>query len=93
MSVYLQSPEELQVPSLTAEELAWVKKLDKLLGQMPARLKLIECDDSLFVVDDDAAKAALNAEAQQGGFQVMVEAGAVLADVGNGTMRVSGMTN
>ena len=35
------------VPELTADERAWAKKLDALLGKMPQRLKLIEVDDSL----------------------------------------------
>ncbi|WP_425953066.1 hypothetical protein [Ralstonia pseudosolanacearum] len=87
MSVILTDGDDIQVPALTATELAWAKKLDALLEKMPARLKLIEVDDSLNLVDREAARHACD-----GGFDAMRDAGAVLADLTGGTMKISGMT-
>lgn len=91
MSVMLEDEDELQVTPLSVDELAWVKRLDALLGKMPARLKLIEVDDRLKLVDRDAATAALDA-AMNGSFGALRDAGVVLADIGNGTLKISGMT-
>lgn len=86
MGLILEDEDDIQVTPLSAEELAWVKKLDSLFGKMPKRLKLIEVDDSLKLVD----RAALLET--DGGFGSVERAGAVLADLKNGFLNVSGMT-
>ncbi len=75
MAVILSDGDNLQVPALTADELAWAKKLDALLAKMPKRLKLIEVDDTLALVDAEGAT-----QADEGGFGAVRDAGAVLAD-------------
>lgn len=92
MTVSLEHEDDLQVPPLSAEELAWAKKLDALLGKMPARLKLIEVDDSLQLVDTAAAESALTTS-RNGAFGALRDAGVVLADIGNGLLKISGMSN
>ena len=86
MSVTLRDEEDLHVSPLSAAELNWVKKLDALMGKMPNRLKLIEVDDNLMVVDADAASEA------DGGFGALQDGGIVLADIGNATLKIAGMT-
>lgn len=88
MAVILSDDDDLKVPALTADELAWAKKLDALLGKMPKRLKLIEVDDTLALVDAEGAT-----QADEGGFGAVRDAGAVLADLTGGVMKISGMTN
>lgn len=88
MAVILSDDDDLQVPALTADELAWAKKLDTLLAKMPKRLKLIEVDDTLALVDAERAT-----QADEGGFGAVRDAGAVLADLTGGVMKISGMTN
>lgn len=90
MSVRVEDVDGIQVAPLNKEELAWAKKLDALLGRMPARLKLIEVDDSLNLVDADALRAAGQ---DSNGFGAVRDAGAVLACLSNGTLKISGMTN
>lgn len=92
MAVQVKDEDELQAPPLTAEELAWAKKLDAVLGKMPSRLKLIEVDDVLYVVDKSAAETALDAS-RNGAFGALRDAGVVLADIGNGTLKIAGMSN
>ena len=86
MSVTLRDEESLHVLPLSAAELDWAKKLDALMGKMPKRLKLIEIDDNLMVVDAEAASKA------DGGFGSLEDGSMVLADIGNAAMKISGMT-
>lgn len=86
MTLRLEDEDDIQVAPLSAEELAWARKLDLLLGKIPKRLKLIEVDDSLKLVD----RAALLET--DGGFGSVERAGAVLADLRNGFLNVSSMT-
>lgn len=44
------------VKPLTASERTWVASLEEVLKKQPARLLLIECGDSISVVDRQAAK-------------------------------------
>ncbi|GBG14805.1 patatin [Novimethylophilus kurashikiensis] len=81
--------EETFAEPLSPEELAWATKLDKLLGQMPPRIKLIEIDDRLKIVDKALAECA---GLSGGGYGQIVKAGAELADLTNGMFQISGMT-
>jgi hypothetical protein len=88
MALVLRKDDDLRVPALAAEEKAWAKKLDALLAKMPERLKLIEVDDTLVLVDREAA-----ADRESGtGFAAVREAGAVLAELTGGILKISGMT-
>ncbi|WP_158906789.1 hypothetical protein [Burkholderia sp. L27(2015)] len=87
MALILVDEDDVRVAALSADEKAWAKKLDALLAKMPERLKLVEIDDSVMLIDREAA------EGSEGGFGVLREAGAVLADLTGGVMKISGMTH
>lgn len=70
---------------LTSEELTWAKKLDKLLGQMPSRLKIVEVDDQLMLID-----SGINPF--ESGVGPLEDAGGFLAMLTNGTMKITSMT-
>ena len=72
-------PKHLSVPKLTPTEKKWINELDDLLGRMPKRLYLLECADSMSVIDRNAAPLH---ELNDGGAS---NAGIVLADLENGT--------
>ncbi|WP_186214710.1 hypothetical protein [Burkholderia gladioli] len=88
MALILADEGGLQVEPLTADERAWARKLDTLLAKMPARLKLIEVDDTLVLVD----QAGLKSVDDDSGFGAVRAAGAVLANLTGGVMKISGMT-
>jgi hypothetical protein len=88
MALILADEDDLRVAALTAEEKTWAKKMDALLARMPERLKLIEVDDGLVLVD----REALGATESGSGFGAVRHAGAVLADLTSGTLKISGMT-
>lgn len=88
MALILADEDDLQVAPLTTDEKAWAKKLDALLAKMPARLKLVEVDDTLVLVDLSGLKRVDD----DSGFGAVRAAGAVLADLTGGIMKISGMT-
>jgi hypothetical protein len=80
--------DDVSVSPLTTEEKAWAKKLDALLGKMPERLKLVEVDDSLVLVDRGAVEAT-----SESGIGAVRGAGGVLATLTNGVLKITGMTH
>ncbi|HIH2744965.1 TPA: hypothetical protein ACYLN4_000631 [Burkholderia lata] len=88
MALILANEDDLQVEPLTIDEKVWAKKLDALLAKMPARLKLVEVDDTLVLVDLSGLKRVDD----DSGFDVVRAAGAVLGDLTGGLMKISGMT-
>jgi hypothetical protein len=88
MALVLTDEDDVRVAMLTVDEIAWAKRLDGLLAKMPARLKLVEVDDRLVLVDRDRLEAAESGS----GFGAVRAAGAVLADLTGGTLKISGMS-
>ena len=43
--------EDRKVDKMSDDELAWCRKADRLFAKMPSRLKLVECGDSVMVID------------------------------------------
>lgn len=78
--------DELQVSPLTTTELRWIKQLDAHLKKQPKRLLLVECADSLLVVDGDVAPTI---EMHDGGAH---SAGIVLYDLDYSTMKVTSVS-
>ncbi len=77
---------ERRVSPLTADEKKWVSELENLFARMPNRLLLVECADSLMVVDKDAAKTT---DMHDGGAS---RAGIVLRDVANSTFKCTSVS-
>lgn len=84
--------DEISASPLNAEELAWAKKLDALFGKMPARLLLIEVDDTLVLVDRNATSSASKGRCECV-FSDLEKYGVVLAEISNALLKVTGMTN
>ena len=71
---------------LTKEEQKWIRKMDRILCEMPARLLMVESGDALFVVDRNEAEKI---DIHDGNCR---RQGIVLADLPNGTFKVQGTT-
>lgn len=71
---------------MTPEELAWVADLERVFKAMPRRLKLVECADSVFVVDRAASHEV---DLHDGKARAN---GVILIDVAHSVMVVTGVS-
>jgi hypothetical protein len=85
-TVVYTDDDELSVPALNAEERKWIEKAAKLFAEMPARLKLMEAGDAVYVVDSDGAKRS---ECCDGAAK---HDGIVLADIHSATLKIFGVS-
>jgi len=76
----------LSVRPLDAQEARWLHRLEKVLLDQPRRLLLVECGDSLLLVDRDAAHKVDLEDGKAG------KAGIVLAEVRHSTFKVTGVS-
>ena len=71
---------------LSTEEVRWLRRLRRVFRDMPARLKLVEAADSLYLVDRAASKSH---ELSDGGCS---DPAVWLADVDEATMKITGVS-
>jgi hypothetical protein len=74
------------VRPLDSAERRWLRRLERVLKDQPERLLLVECADSLLLVDRERARGV---DISDGGAE---RAGVVLADVKHGTFKVTGVS-
>lgn len=74
---------KVRVKPLTPDERKWLRRLERVLKDMPERLWLMECADSLLLLDREAAHLV---DIEDGNAR---RNGVVLADVKHSVMKVT----
>jgi hypothetical protein len=77
----------LAIQPLTPEEQRWIKRLRAVFRDMPARLRLVESADAVFLVDKAAALAMDDISDDKAR-----RAGIILAEVPEATLKVTGVS-